>query len=478
MLFNSFEFFLFLLVIVFTYYFMIQKRWVLGSKALLLVASLFFYAFWNINYLPLLLFSIVINWLFGNILIASKNTWKKCFLFLGISINVILLTVFKYTDFFIENVNSIFHTHLPLQHILLPLAISFFTFQQIAYLVDSYKGNIVRKYALPTYALFVSFFPQLIAGPIVAHYEMLPQFERKKSLLANYQNLFQGVLIFLIGLFKKIVLADALAQYASLGFDEISSLTLIGGWFTALSYTLQIYFDFSGYCDMALGCAKLFNITLPINFNSPYKATNIQDFWRRWHITLSRFLRDYLYIPLGGNKKGELRTYSNIILVFLIGGLWHGAAWTFVFWGLLHGLANVVFRLWKKTGLHLNKFLSWFIMFNFINVSWIFFRAKSFSSALKVLKSMVDISSLKNLPAFRAKYYLEGFDAHSSVLYGIIILIVACLILPNSNELIQKCKINSKTASLLWGISLAGVFALLMLKMLVIPYSEFIYFNF
>ena len=475
MLFNSLEFLIFLPIVVFMYYLFIKKRWVLGSKIWLLSASIFFYAFWNPHYLPLLLFSILVNWWLGRVLLKHKN---KLLLAFGIFLNVLLLAIFKYTDFLIDNVNYLFHTQIPLQNILLPLAISFFTFQQIAYLVDAYKGNVAHKYSLLTYALFVCFFPQLIAGPIVAHYEMLPQFARKRSLCKNYQNIFIGLLIFTIGFFKKVLLADTFAQCATAGFDHVESLTLIGGWVTSLSYTLQIYFDFSGYCDMALGCAKMFNIVLPVNFNSPYKARDIQDFWRRWHITLSRFLREYLYIPFGGNKKGELRTYTNVVLVFLIGGLWHGAAWTFVIWGILHGLANVIFRLWKKTGLHLNKFLAWFIMFNFINFTWIFFRAKSFASAFKVLKSMFDFSSLANLPAFRSKYYLEGFEMRGSILYKIIAMIIVCVVLPNSIELVQKCKITNAKTARLYGFGLAVAFLFLLAEMLIIPYSEFIYFNF
>ena len=479
MLFNSFEFIVYFLpVCLLGYYFMIKFHLVLSAKIWLLICSLFFYAFWNFNYLYLLLFSILLNYCLGKCISNPNFCLRKIFLISGISINVILLGIFKYANFFIENINSISNYQFPAVKILLPLAISFFTFQQIAYLVDMYKSQNYCKYNLSTYMLFVCFFPQLIAGPIVAHEEMIPQFECKRNFIKNWHNIFQGILFFIIGLFKKIVIADTFSKYATLGFDEIDSLTLIGGWFTSISYTLQIYFDFSGYCDMALGCAKFFNINLPINFNSPYKAQNIQDFWHRWHITLSRFLRDYLYIPFGGNRKGQARTYINIALVFLIGGLWHGAAWTFVFWGGLHGIANVIYRLWKKSGLYLNKFIAWFITFNFINITWIFFRAKSFPDAFKVLKAMFNINSLKGLPAFRSKYYLNGFNVHSSFLYITILMIFVCALFPNSVEIVQKCKItNSKSAHFI-GISCAFVFLFLLAKMLIIPYTEFIYFNF
>ena len=399
-------------------------------------------------------------------------------LFIGVFINLITLGYFKYTDFFISNVNSIFGTAIPLQHIALPLAISFFTFQQIAYLVDCYKG-LIKNYDVIAYALFVTFFPQLIAGPIVAHYEMIPQFMKTSNLVKNYKNIFMGIIIFLIGLFKKIIIADTYAQMATTGFDRLQSLDFWGGWFTSLSYTIQIYFDFSGYCDMAIGCALMFNIKLPINFNSPYKALNIKDFWRRWHITLSRFLRDYLYIPLGGNRKGELRAFSNVFLVFLLGGLWHGSAWTFVIWGALHGLANVIYRLWEKTHIKLNKFIAWFITFNFINLTWVFFRAQSFSDAHKVIKAMFSLPTFQSEKWWRIKYYLTDFNIQSNTFYALLLLIVFCATLPNSSQLLQKAStITNKKIISASGIILALLTFALLAKIVIIPYSEFIYFNF
>ncbi|MGB6019807.1 MAG: MBOAT family O-acyltransferase, partial [Sulfurimonadaceae bacterium] len=267
-------------------------------------------------------------------------------------------------------------------------AISFFTFQQIAYLVDSYRGE-TAEYDFLNYALFVTFFPQLIAGPIVHHAEMMPQFASKWNLVKNYKNIATGLFIFSIGLFKKVVIADTFAKWATAGFDHAETLNLLEAWATSLSYTFQLYFDFSGYTDMAIGAALLFNIKLPINFNSPYKALDIQDFWRRWHITLSRFLRDYIYIPLGGNRKGSFRTYNNLLATFILGGIWHGAGWTFVFWGLLHGMALVVHRFWKSIGFTMPNILAWFITFNFINIAWVFFRAREWDDAIKVLTGMV-----------------------------------------------------------------------------------------
>ena len=420
------------------------------------------------------------NFVIGTILNTPTQYNKlnnKVVLICGIFINIALLGYFKYTDFIIDNINYLGNMHIERQNIALPLAISFFTFQQIAYLCDSYR-RLTKEYNFLNYCLFVTFFPQLIAGPIVAHYEMMPQFNKKKNWIKNYRNIFYGIVLFLIGLGKKVLIADYFAKFATLGFDEITDLTLIGGWFTSLSYSIQIYFDFSGYCDMALGVAKIFNINLPINFDSPYKALNIQDFWRRWHITLSRFLRDYLYIPLGGNRKGYFRSLANVFTVFLIGGLWHGAAWTFVIWGTLHGLANIAWRLWHRIEFRLSKGVAWFITFNFVNIAWIFFRAKNFEDAWKVLKAMFDYSSLIKLPRFSARYYLNGFNTHGNTLLALAFVILLCTILPNSVQITKKILIKSANQAFLWGNLLGIILAIIIAKILIIPYSEFIYFNF
>ena len=371
-----------------------HKRLVLGAKAFLVFSSLFFYAWWNILYLPILLSSVLFNYIIGKTLIQKefkKSFSKKSILIFGIVANLSLLGYFKYMDFFISNFNIISGNSFNLLHLALPLALSFVTFQQIAFLVDSYKGY-TKENDFINYALFITFFPQLIAGPIVHHKEMMPQFASRFNYIKNYKNIAMGLFIFSIGLFKKVVIADTFAVFATAGFDTATTLTLIEAWATSLSYTFQLYFDFSGYTDMAIGLALLFNIRLPINFNSPYKALSIQDFWRRWHITLSRFLRDYVYIPLGGNQKGSFRTYSNLIATFLIGGLWHGAGWTFIFWGALHGIALAIHRVWQSLGFKMNTILAWFITFNFVNIAWVFFRAKDWDSAIKVLKAMFDFS--------------------------------------------------------------------------------------
>lgn len=316
MLFISPEFiFIFLPFSFFTYFYLLQKRLVLGAKGFLVLASLFFYSWWNVSYLPIILFSMLINYIIGSSLnenIKNIRVNKKTLLCFGILINIGMLSYFKYSDFLIENVNFILKTSIPLLHLILPLAISFFTFQQIAYLVDSYNGE-TTEYDFINYCLFVTFFPQLIAGPIVHHAEMMPQFASKWNLVKNYKNIATGLFIFSVGLFKKVVIADTFSQWATSGFDNAPVLNFFEAWGVSLSYTFQLYFDFSGYTDMAIGAALLFNIKLPINFNSPYKALDIQDFWKRWHITLTRFLRDYIYIPLGGNRAGKLRMYTNVV---------------------------------------------------------------------------------------------------------------------------------------------------------------------
>ena len=385
MLFNSYAFiFVFLPLVFFVYFFLNKKRLSNLAKAFLVSASLFFYAYWSVYYLPILLGGIVFNFLISKFLAKHQS---KAILIFGIVCNLALLGYFKYADFLISNLNAIANTNLSLLHIALPLALSFVTFQQIAYLVDSYNKQ-TKENSFLNYCLFITFFPQLIAGPIVHHKEMMPQFANKFNLIKNYKFIALGLFVFSMGLFKKSVVADIFSIFANAGFDVEGNLTFLQAWATSLSYTFQLYFDFSGYCDMAIGLALLFNIRLPINFNSPYKALNIQDFWHRWHITLSRFLRDYIYIPLGGNRGGQSRTYLNLFLVFLIGGLWHGAAWTFVVWGALHGVAIVIHRCWQKLNFKLNKIIAWIITFNFVNFTWIFFRAKSFKDAMRVIRGM------------------------------------------------------------------------------------------
>ena len=420
------------------------------------------------------------NYVIGNSLnenFKKVQVHKKSLLIFGIVANVALLGYFKYTDFFIENFNLAFDTSISLLHLALPLAISFFTFQQIAYLVDSYREE-TAEYDFLNYALFVTFFPQLIAGPIVHHSEMMPQFASRWNLVKNYKNIALGLFIFSIGLFKKVVIADTFAVWATHGFDVATTLSFFEAWMTSLSYTFQLYYDFSGYTDMAIGVALLFNIQLPINFNSPYKALDIQDFWRRWHITLSRFLRDYIYIPLGGNRKGSFRTYNNLIATFILGGIWHGAGWTFIFWGFMHGIALVIHRFWKALGLTMPKFLAWFVTFNFINIAWVFFRAKEWDDALKVLNGMMGFNGI-HLEQHLEKITLlkliniQDSIATSSMAYLFVgILFLVTLLGKNSMQLSHSF-VRYKTVS---AIVCAFIFVVAIYNLN--NGSEFLYFNF
>lgn len=473
MLFNSYEFiFLFLPITFFIYFYLLSKRLTVASKGFLVFSSLLFYSWWNITYLPLILISMLFNYTIGNSLNENSSKIKfskKGILFFGITANLVLLGYFKYYDFFLTGFNILFEANIELLHLMLPLAISFFTFQQIAYLVDSYRGE-TKEYDFLNYALFVTFFPQLIAGPIVHHKEMMPQFASKYNLVKKHKNIALGLFIFFIGLFKKVIIADSLSVMANNGFTSSALLNTAEAWITSLSYTMQLYFDFSGYTDMAIGLSLLFNIKLPINFNTPYKATNIQDFWRRWHITLSRFLRDYIYIPLGGNRVSSFRTYSNLLVTFLLGGLWHGAGLTFVFWGFLHGAALVIHRLWQNTGIKINKFVAWFITFNFINITWIFFRAKDFQEALNVLKAMFTYKEI-TLTSHRIGEILSNIEADDKLMVLFVAAFFLSLFFKNSIELMKDFKPNKKYIAVLLIIS---IFSFLEMHKV----SEFLYFNF
>ncbi len=473
MLFNSFEYLIFFLPVVFIVFFLLNRfKLTVIAKIWLVLASLFFYSWWNVSYLPIILASLATNYSIAQFLLRINEEIKylrKFLLILGIVFNLSLLGYFKYADFFISNVNALFKEDINLLNLVLPLAISFFTFQQIAFVVESYKKEI-KEYNFLNYMLFVCFFPQLIAGPIVHHKEMMPQFAKLKNSIINNKNISIGIFIFCIGLFKKVIIADSLSPVVGKGFDEVVYLGFVEAWLVSLAYTFQLYFDFSGYTDMALGTAKLFNISLPINFNSPYKAIDIQDFWRRWHITLSRFLKEYLYIPLGGNKKGEARTYINLFLTFLTGGLWHGASWMFVFWGALHGLALVINRLWKKLNIEMHKYIATFITFMFVSTCWVFFRATTIDDAIKILKGMFGFNGFTvHHPAV-----VSTFD-HIKMDPAILSLILACFAIvwlyKNTNELSYKFQPNFKTA-------LASAIILFVAIINLNKISEFLYFQF
>lgn len=486
MLFNSYIYiFAFLPAAFFFYFYLNSKRLTDAAKGFLVFASLFFYSWWNPSYLPLILISMLFNYVIGTSLsrkTQARKIARATLLGVGIASNIVLLAYYKYSDFFIENANTAFASDVALLHLALPLAISFFTFTQIAYLVDSYRQE-THEYDFLNYALFVAFFPHLIAGPIVHHKDIMPQFARTKNKLINYNNIAAGLFIFSIGLFKKVIVADYFATVATPGFDQAVSLSFFEAWATSLAYTFQLYFDFSGYSDMAIGASLLFNIRLPDNFNSPYKAANIQDFWRRWHITLSRFLRDYVYIPLGGNRRGESDTYRNLMITFVLGGLWHGAAWTFICWGALHGAALVIHHAWQRLGLRMNTFLAWFITFNFINITWVFFRARDWSDVGKVLYGMAGGNGIvfSDYLARKAGFFKELAaqypDHFAPMMYGrtpyimLAVALYAVLKWRNSQELLASFKPDYRLF-----VSTSALFIYTLLDMSKV--SEFLYFNF
>ena len=448
MLFNSYQFifgFLPLTLICFIWLRTLNNGRI--AVAWLGLSSLFFYGYRNWAYLPLLIFSILINFAFGQQL-CRRGSKKRFWIAIGVAFNISLLGYYKYSDFFISNLfSALGQKFLSAENIILPLAISFFTFQQIAYLIAVYRDNAQRNNLL-NYIAFVSFFPQLIAGPIVRKQELLPQIAGISEKTTNYclQSALVGLCLFVIGLFKKTVLADNFAIYSDPIFASASngnSIGFVDGWGGSLAYTFQLYFDFSGYSDMALGLALMFGVILPINFFSPYKATSIIDFWRRWHITLSQFFRDYVYVPLGGSSKGFAAQVVNLFVVMVLVGFWHGAGWTFIAWGCYHGVLLALAHFYKQSAfnkvsqLAINKRaklkpLFWFLTFFAVVCGWVLFRATSFQVAASVLSGMF---FMNGFATGHANYDL--FDAY--VNYGLISIgFIIVLTLPNSFQLLPN----------------------------------------
>ena len=387
MLFNSYIFVLCFLPLCLTGYFGLnhRKHYTL-AQAFLLAMSLWFYAYFNLSYLWIILSSIIVNYLFTLVMNRTKApAWRKLELIAAVLLNLGILFYFKYFDFFLMNLNRFAHTDFNLRNILLPLGISFFTFQQVSYVVDAYRGE-VKRYNFLQYASFVAYFPQLIAGPIVTHDELIPQFMDESKKQFNWDNFAKGLYMFAMGLAKKVLIADLFAGAANWGFANVQILDTTNAVLASLAYTIQIYFDFSGYCDMAIGIGQMMNLELPVNFDSPYKSLTIGEFWRRWHKTLTRFFTRYLYIPLGGNRKGVLRTYLNIMIVYTVSGIWHGANYTFIAWGILQGILCVANRYWDKQISKLHPALCWLVTFALVNLSWTLFRADSIGDALIFVK--------------------------------------------------------------------------------------------
>lgn len=469
MLFNSIEFvFIFLPAVVIGFLLLSRTASTKVLQGWLVASSLFYYGWWDPRYLLIIAASILFNYYIGEVIERGRR--GRLMLALGVCGNLGTLGYFKYTDFFITNVNTLAGASYPLQEIVLPLGISFFTFQQIAYLVDRNRGE-VQEHGLLQYALFVVFFPQLIAGPIVHHKDMMPQLSHTMGSGLKVRDLSLGVSIFAIGLFKKVVIADEMARFASPVFAAAlggSEPSLFEAWGGALAYTFQLYFDFSGYSDMAIGIGAMFGVRLPLNFNSPYKATSIIDFWRDWHMTLSAFLRDYLYIPLGGNRFGRLLRYRNLMITMVLGGLWHGAAWTFVIWGALHGLYLVVNHAWRfatrrwrseRPGAWAGHFATrwaglWagrLLTFLAVTVAWVFFRAESLDAALLMLNGMAGqggvVVTAKFLPQLATVF--DGAVAMSPdraigaltnhKIYKLLpLLLIVVWVLPNCGQVMAK----------------------------------------
>jgi len=415
MLFNSYVFIFLFLPLTLAGYFLLARVKPLLAAAWLTAASLFFYGWWNPLYVWLLVLSIVFNYACAALLAGAvadgARSRAKAVLVAAVTANLAVLAYFKYANFFLASINHIAGAGLSLGEIILPLGISFFTFTQIAFLADVYFGK-AREYNFIHYGLFVTYFPHLIAGPVLHHAEMMPQFQRAATYRFSFENTAVGLTIFAIGLFKKVMLADPVGAYARPVFDAAAAgvtLTALEAWGGALSYTFQLYFDFSGYSDMAIGLSRLFGVVLPLNFHSPYKAVNIIDFWRRWHMTLSRFLRDYLYVPLGGNRKGVPRRYLNLMVTMLLGGLWHGAGWTFVLWGALHGGYLVVNHGWQalrerfghdlNASTHSGRACACAVTFVAVVAAWVVFRAPDITAAAAMLKAMAGVNGVV-LPDF------------------------------------------------------------------------------
>lgn len=527
MLFNSPEFLFAFLPLTLAVFFLLGRFVALGAakdslKARapmlwLVLASLFFYAWWEWENLFLLGLSLVVNYRLSQHLIRRKaagapDVWA---LRAGVVFNLALIIWFKYANFFAGAAGALVGEQWHLGNIILPLAISFFTFQQISYLVDGHRGQVAACHWLD-YAMVVTFFPHLIAGPIVRYQQVLPQFQQPGVFQFDANRIGAGLTLFVLGLTKKMLFADSIAPYANLAFDAAAQgtvLTFTEAWVGALSYTCQLYFDFSGYSDMAIGLAWMFGIRFGLNFNSPYKSRSIQEFWRRWHMTLSAFLRDYLYIALGGNRHGEGRRQINLFLTMLLGGLWHGAGWTFVIWGALHGSYLMVNHYWRDLTARwgytdekplLPTALAWTITMLAVVVAWVLFRAVNLDAAGSILASMIGLNGL-DLPNFLVgplgflKDYGVGFNgftanvgiAQKYSIAGIVVLLFIAVALPNTQQIMGRFnpaldKVQQLTAGLaarctwqpgvVWSAVAGALFALCVLCLTRV--SQFIYFQF
>lgn len=481
-------------------FFLISKYNCKTATIWLAIASLLFYSFWSIKALPLLVISITTNYFCGKLLTPAQHNglrneiFKKRLLFGALMANFLLLGYFKYVNFFIDNINFIVEksslSKISNIDIVLPIGISFFTFTQIAFLVDCWSGKVKERNFFH-YFLFVTYFPHLIAGPVLHHSQMMPQFAKEESYKINYSNIALGIIICLIGLSKKVLVADALSEYADLVFNSASegnSPSFYMAWLGTLSYTFQIYFDFSAYSDMAIGFSLFFNIYLPHNFNSPYRAASIIDFWRRWHISLSNFLRDYVYIPLGGSRVGKHKRYINIFITMLLGGLWHGNTWTFILWGMLHSFLLIINHIWREAGCSqileskIGEFISWSITFICICFTWVLFKAETLKTAAIMYKSLFNF----NILVFNAhlweglKIFYESPGSWIFLLFGIsffLMLPPTHLINEKFNEIAIRYEII-KYKYVIFMTAFVAIFIFILSILKFGKHSPFLYFQF
>jgi len=487
MLFNSYIFVLLFFPLCLVGYFGLNyfKRYTLAQLYLFLM-SLWFYGYFNPSYLPIMLGSILVNYSATWLMDRAKNPrLKKAELIAALLFNLGVLFYYKYMDCVLSNINALFRTDFPLFGILLPLGISFFTFQQISYVVDAYRGE-VQQYNFLQYASFVAYFPQLVAGPIVTHDELIPQFMDLSKKLPQWENFSKGLFIFVLGLAKKVLVADTFGNAANWGFANIPTLDATNGLITMLAYCIQIYYDFGGYSDMAIGLGKMMNFDLPVNFDSPYKSITILEFWNRWHKTLTRFFTKYLYIPLGGSRKGKFRTYVNVFTIYLVSGLWHGASWNYVLWGVLQGLFVVITRLFKKGFDRIPKVLNWAMTFGFINITPLIFRTRTVAEGFQMIGRVFSlefapisgyVSSAFNLPEIVFVLNLIfPFDwvttcPHVLMFVAFALTYVIMLFTPNAYERMQAFRPKVS--------NLVGIWLLLMWCILSFAsVSSFLYFNF
>lgn len=502
MLFNSYIFiFLFLPLVLTGWYLLNCKEKYKMAQTFLVGMSLWFYAYFNLYYLAVILLSCAVN--YGiSLLIRKRNTmvFRKLMMAMGCIINLGVLGYFKYYDFFVENVNAVFQTDFNVKNILLPLGISFFTFQQLSFVIDRCKGDS-EHYELWDYLCFVTFFPQLIAGPIVLHTELVPQFQDKSKRKFDITDFSYGLAWFVFGLAKKVLLADNLVPAVEYGFTHITGLDTLSAWTCALAYTLELYFDFSGYCDMAVGIGKMFRVEIPDNFNAPFQSASVKEFWRRWHITLGRFFTTYVYIPLGGNKKGKLRTVINTMIVFFLSGLWHGANWTFVLWGVLHGVAVAINSLqsglaqrllngegkMKKTFSALYRRIAQLATFLFVCIAFVLFRCSSMKDGIQYMKQLFRLEYTKRIfivadcleiPELYLVNKVISMKAQSvlpyinlGALYGMVLLGL-CLICGRTVR--ERLTGRKLTAAFSWKLTILFVWSVLSLS----GVSTFLYFNF